>query len=377
MRHVPKRQMVGTPAAELKLAPAGSRGNPRRTPTMIQLRYVPPTLAATAVLLLSSLSSAVAARPIDPGCGDGPACAYGYECTVVGGSGCSQPACAPGEACPEPEPCVVTEEMGCTPAHCTADAECAAGMVCHAWEQPCPVTDCACAPDVPDCGCGTTTCEPTHVSMCTPRYLLPCAADADCGAGFTCQEQMTGCATAGSSGGSEPAPGAAPIPADGSAGAASDPIEPAPECSPEPSGVFQCVVKEIACAGAAECPAGWTCEQESYPTAGPCAPNTDCAAEPIPMPVSSVCRPPYYGVDSSGGLETPTTPVSQGTGTGQGTIGGESGTPSPEPNDAEDGSSHDSAACQMGHAQASSGIVSLLAMLGALLGLKRRRRAHG
>jgi hypothetical protein len=211
------------------------------------------------------------------------------------------------------------------------------------------------------------------VSMCTPRYLLPCTADAECGDGFTCQEQMTGCATPGSSGGSDPAPGAAPIPEDGTAGAASDPIEPipAPDCSPEPSGVFQCVVKDIACASAAECPAGWSCEQDSYPTAPACSPNTDCTAEPLPMPVSSACRPPYYGVDSSGELES--TPTSQG----KGTTGGDPGTPAAEANNAQDSSSHDSAACQIGHAPASSGVVSLLATLGALLGLKRRRRAHG
>jgi hypothetical protein len=344
---------------------------------MTQLRFVSATFAATAVLLLSSLSSAVAARPADPGCGTGPSCAYGFECTVVGGTGCASAACAPGQTCPEPEPCVATQEMGCTPAHCTSNAECSAGMLCHAWEQPCAVTDCACAPDVPDCGCGTTTCEPTTVSMCTPRYLLPCSADAECGDGFTCQEQMTGCATPGSAGGSDPAPAGAPLPPDNAGGAASDPIEPAPapDCSPEPSGIFQCVVKEIACTSAVECPAGWSCEQESYPTAGPCAPNTDCTADPIPMPVSSVCRPPYYAVDSSGGLEAPGVPTSEGT--GKGTAGGDPSTPAPQANNADDGTSHDSAACQMGHAPASSGIVSLLAMLGALLGLKRRRRAHG
>lgn len=341
---------------------------------MTQLRFIPATFAASAVLLLSSLSSAIVA-PL-PGCGDGPVCGVGFECTVVGGSSCaSTPPCAAGEACPEPEPCVNVEIMGCTPAHCSDDAQCAPGMLCHTWTESCPVTDCACAPNTPDCSCGTRVCDPTTVSMCTPRYVLPCKAAADCGDGFTCEEQMTGCASSGSSG-ATPEARPAPIPPNGAGGAASDPIEPAPICAPEPSGQFQCVPKQITCQSAAQCPAGWSCEQLAVDVAAPCAPGQSCEP-PAPQPSSAQCRPPYYGVDSSDDLEVPVSGTGQNPGkgtTGSGTGGGSAtGAPVPEAANDDDASSHESAACQMGRAPASSGVLSLLTLLGALLGLKRRR----
>jgi len=343
---------------------------------MTQLRFLPATFAASAVFLFSSLSSAIVA-PL-PGCGTGPACGVGFECTVVGASGscASTPPCAAGESCPAPEPCTTTEVMGCTPAHCTADAECAPGMVCHTWTEACPVTDCACAPDVPNCGCGTAACDPKSVSMCTPLYLLPCQADADCGEGFTCQEQMSGCATSGTNG-SGPTPsgaGAAPAPAGGAANEPAPLPIPVPDCSPQPTGQFQCVAKQIDCTSAAQCPAGWSCDQSVTATSPACPPGAECAADPI-QPPPAVCRPPYYGATDAGGLETPVSSNGQGTdkGTGTGT-----GTPvttptTPEATNGDDATSHDSAACQMGHAPASSGVISLVTLLGALFGLKRRR----
>lgn len=342
---------------------------------MTQLRLLPATFAASAVFLFSSLSSAIVA-PL-PGCGTGPACGVGFECTVVGASGScpSTPPCAAGQSCPEPEPCTTTEEMGCTPAHCTVDAECASGMVCHTWTEACPVTDCACAPDVPSCGCGTTVCDPKTVSMCTPRYLLPCQVAADCGEGFTCEEQMTGCASAGTNG-SGPTPsgsGAAPAPAPADGGAANEPA-PAPippaDCSPQPTGQFQCVPKQIDCNSVAQCPAGWSCDQAVVATSPACPPGAECAADPIEPP-SAVCRPPYYGASDGSDLETPVGSTGQGTPVS----GNDKGTTTPTTPEAngDDATSHDSAACQMGHAPASSGVISLLTLLGALFGLKRRR----
>ena len=347
---------------------------------MTQLRFVPATFAASAVLLLSSLSSAIIAPP--SGCGPGPACAVGFECTVVATSGCASAApCAPGASCPAPGPCVDTQEMGCTPAHCTADTECAPGMVCHAWTEPCAVTDCFCPPDAKDCNCGgPTTCEGNTVSMCTPRYLLPCKTASDCGDGFTCEVLMTGgCASSGSGGGATPQPGnagAAPSPPDGTAGTASTPL-PTDPCGPQvPSGVSQCVAKPITCASAAECPAGWSCVTEDVPTSAPACNGDHCASDPVPtpMPARSVCVPPYYGANSSGGLEVPATPTSQGTDTkGTGSAGSSTTGNNGTPETAGDASTHESSACQMGHAPASTGVLSLLAMLGALFGLKRRR----
>ncbi len=344
---------------------------------MTQLRFVPAAFTASAAFLFSSLSFALQAP--EPGCGKGPACQVGFECAVVGGSGCASAApCAPGSSCPEPEPCTTVEEYGCVPAHCTVDAECAPGMVCHAWPGDCPVTDCACAPDVPDCNCGgASQCDPKTVSMCTPRYVLPCKVDADCGTDFTCEEEIAGCASSGS-GGAEapaPAPGAAPVPDAGGAPAA-DPI-PVPNCSPQPTGIFHCVAKEIGCNAASDCPAGWVCEQPVNVTTPACPPGAACEPAADPPELKSLCRPEYYGVDSSGGLETPTVGTDKGETTSGSAGSSATGGPTPQPTDPNaadgDAESHESAACAMGHAPASSGALSLLVMLGALFGLKRRR----
>lgn len=237
------------------------------------------------------------------------------------------------------------------------------------------MTDCACAPDVPDCGCGVSACDPQTVSMCTPRYLLPCKVAADCGEGFTCEEQIKGCASSGSSGASDPTPSAdaAPAPAGGSAGL---PANPTPACEPQPTGVFQCVIKSITCTSAAQCPAGWTCEADVAPTGTACAPGQACDEKAAPQPIVATCRPPYYGGRDAddGGLEIPTSSNEQGSGTPKDpNTGAPSGTPSPEAANDDSPSSNESAACQMGHAPASSGVVSLLGLLGAMLGLARRR----
>jgi MYXO-CTERM domain-containing protein len=107
------------------------------------------------------------------------------------------------------------------------------------------------------------------------------------------------------------------------------------------------------------------------------------AAEPAPMPTSGTCQPPYYGAQTGSDLEQSTSSSSgSGTpkgGTGSGNTGTGGGTvaidPSTPENDA-DGESHESAACQFGTAPASRGAFGILALLGALLGLSRRRRAQ-
>jgi MYXO-CTERM domain-containing protein len=151
---------------------------------------------------------------------------------------------------------------------------------------------------------------------------------------------------------------------------------------------------DIACQTAAQCPAGWSCQTENVATgAAACPPGTTCSTLPVPPPPPSKCVPPYYGANSGGDLEVPSTPT---TGTGTGAIGtgtispglpstgtagsGPTGIPNegtppnkgtPEPTTSAQ--SHDVSACAMGHAPASSGALALLAMLGALFGLKRRR----
>lgn len=340
---------------------------------MTSFRFLPAAFAAPAVLLLSSFAHAIAA-PDTVGCGTGAACAQGFECTQVGASGCAAtPPCAPGSSCPEPEPCTPSVEYGCTPAHCASDAECASGMVCHEWTEPCAASDCACAPGE-KCDCGEpTTCDPKTVSMCTPKYLLPCEAAADCGPGFTCEEAES-CACSGSGGSdtpSSPGSGAAPLPpSDGGAGPSGDAAPIPPDCSCEPSGVKQCVVQEMGCDSDAACPAGWTCEAGDIATTPGCD-GEGCAERPAPLPSMPTCQPPYYGGGTGGGLEGPVTPDSGGD--GQGT--GNEGTPTSGDTGSSAGEgSGESSACQFGPASSSRGALSVLAMLGALFGVARRRR---
>jgi hypothetical protein len=362
---------------------------------MTQLRLVPRTFAASAVLALATLLPGHALAlvappgptdPADPStCQVNADCQMGFECTVVGASACGgaapAPTCPPGETCepaPMPEPCVSMEYRACTPARCMSDSDCAAGMVCHSYTTPCASIGCACPSNVPDCDCGPVPeCTPETFSMCTPQYALPCEAAADCGPGFTCEEQQS-CGCSGSEGGgSEPTPGedAAPLPPEGMAGAPAEMPEPTdplpPDCSCEPSGVSACIPQEIVCDDASDCPSGWICQQEAQADRPACFGDGCPEPEPLP-PARFLCQPEYYG-GVGVGVDDGGVPASGGPGTG--TANPEA---SPTPNGSGNGStsgeeSRESAACQMGHAPASSGVLSLLVVLGALIGLKRRR----
>lgn len=350
---------------------------------MIQLR-LPPGLAGSALLLLATLGPR-AAWALDE-CRTSADCGKGLACTVVSSGSCpGAPPCAPGVPCPEPAPCTIVEEKACTPAACTSDLQCGDGMVCHAWQTGCASTDCACASDEPSCQCDPAPeCAATSESYCTPTYLLPCQAASDCGVGFDCvEETLTTCSSGGSAGRPAPQPGAPIPPSDGdtpesgSAGSSSsgeapaplpEPIE--PSCTTEPAGVSHCVAKEIACNATSDCPVGWLCEQQSS------EPQPGCAGEgcpqPAPLPPAKrLCRPEYGGgpgYDDS--VSSPTAPGAAPL-PGKGPTSGNQNGGNPE---AASDDTHESTACQMGHAPASSGALSVLAVLGALMGLQRRRR---
>lgn len=369
---------------------------------MPKLRFVPALLALPSVLLVASVAGAVVAPGNLPAlCGNGPACEPGFECAVVGESGCSAPACAPGQKCPDQAPCATTIEYGCVPAHCVSDAQCAPGMVCHAWTESCP--SCACPANEPNCNCALPACDPVSVSVCTPRYDLPCQVASDCGPGFTCEDlQSCGCASSGTAG-SPSSAGAAPAPIPQGGSSAGSGALPPPDCSCTPTGQKQCVAQQIMCTTLSNtmCPAGWMCEPLAA-TQPACPPDSTCIG--IAPSTSGWCRPPYYGAQSSGDLNHPETsgsggavgstggststgpgmgtgtgqaaagPVPTGTGTGMTGAGGSSTTPtSPAQPGASSGDSHEVAACSFGRAPASSAWVSLLALAGALFGLKRRR----
>jgi hypothetical protein len=331
---------------------------------MTQLRFIPASLFAAASLFATVLVPTPAhALQAAPGCNTNADCAQGFECTVVGTSGCAGAAapCAPGASCPEPVPCEPMVQKACTPAHCESNADCADGMVCFDFPTSC--ADTACSSEDPDCGSAVPACDPQSNKMCAPRYVLPCQQAADCGEGFTCEPQLS-CGCSGSSGeASEPQPGSAPTPAAGAA--------PAPDCACEPTGELRCIAKEITCTMATDCPVGWTCVPEGSSEDTPACSSGDCgaAAPPRPLP-RSLCVPEYYGggddVDGSG---TPAKGEEDGSDSGT----GNGGVTPPQPQASGDSNSSESSACQMGHSPASKGAFSLLVVLGALFGLKRRR----
>jgi hypothetical protein len=330
---------------------------------MTSLRFLP-TCFASAVLLLATVAPAPA-HALQT-CVVSADCAHGFECTVVGTSGCAAAPCEPGTEC-LPAPCEVRVEMACTPVHCRSDADCSPDMVCHEFPQRCAVTDCACPPDAVDCGCGVAACDPQAEMLCTPRHALPCVAAADCGAGFSCEEQLA-CSCAGSDGGATPTPKGA-LPPDGAGAAPAPPSDDVPECSCEPTGERACVPQQIACAeGTNACPAGWSCSEVPSAAAPECR-GEDCPVNDPAVFETRFCHPDYatgQGTTSGGPTSVPASP-------GGVTKGESDDAAEAPPNAASADASNESAACQMGRAPASSGAFTLLALLGALVGLKRRR----
>jgi hypothetical protein len=342
---------------------------------MTQLRSAAP-LAASAVLALALL---VTGRASANECSTSADCDKGFECQEVGVSDCTAPApdCPPNTDCKPaaPEPCAPQALMECVPAACNIDSDCGAGMVCHDWTQVCPSVGCACPSNQPDCSCDVPACEPSTEKLCTPKYVLPCTAAADCGTGFTCEEIIAGSCSgsSGSGGGADPVPPSEgrPLPPEGAAGAPADvpaggPLP--PDCTSEPTGEFMCVPQRITCDSDAECLAGWTCVADGNVSAPACD-GGDCfaAPEPDPQPVTNHCEPKYYrggvaGVDDDFG-----TPTSGGP------KGEDGGAQNPEAASNGDADANDSSACQMGRAPASRGVLGIALMLGALFGLSRRR----
>jgi MYXO-CTERM domain-containing protein len=264
-------------------------------------------------------------------------------------------------------------------------------------------------------------CEPETHSACVPRYVPPCETDSDCGTGFTCELEQSGCgcASAGSAGssgsagsatpgntpsdgsGAKPAPdggagdGFAPPPADGGAdpappadgGAAPAPVPsdggaPPPDCSCPASTVKACKLKVTACEAASDCPAGFTCEDNP----ADCWASSDGSSGCNTPDPAKICAPPYTelvgGVGSHGSAED-----SSGTATGGDTQAGEppKGAPADPgetnngaPRDIDPGEAHDSSGsgCSVQPARGQTG--ESLALFGlALVGLSalRRRRA--
>lgn len=132
----------------------------------------------------------------------------------------------------DPEDCSEETVHLCGPTTCTSDAACTGGTSCVTFTQ----DSCeGCDPDDPESEDCEDECEVTSESYCVPPFLAPCAVDADCGPGFTCEAEVE------CSGGYDPA---------------TDTYT--EECLP--TGESRCEFTAVECTNDAECGAGLGCE---------------------------------------------------------------------------------------------------------------------
>ncbi len=351
-----------------------------------------PLLVSSLVALALMLGLARAAQAQEA-CGD-TICPKGYECTTSTEPCLARP-CVEGQECP---PCEPTEYQSCTPLPCADDADCAEGMRCITQQH----EECSggetvpCAP--PNENGGEPNCpEPTPPecttvteSLCVPMYALPCEQASDCGeSGFTCEVvEDCVCSSPGSSGSSgsatpaadagaeKPAPSDVPEPADAG-------VEPTPpdDCTCAPTDQMACRVVTMACTKeteSADCPSGWTCEQNP---SGTCWVSVDGGSGCEPADPPMLCVPPYASLGGPGrggvdqGSDSPTTP-----GSGEVSDGGTppvaegSGGSTQHAGAATPSSGGDKGGCSVGRAPGSP-VVALFGFAFAALGLARRRRS--
>ena len=355
---------------------------------------------AVSLVALATLS-VKSARADDGTCQTDTDCGKGWTCQALD-SGCgTTPSCPPDAACAPVPPCVSVAVHACVPATCASDADCADGMLCHELPVACPAVTCP-----KDADCPPIACEPAP-KQCTYKYELPCSADADCGAGFSCAfgEECSGGTAAADAGTPTPAePPATP----GAAGNANLPPD-ATTCTT--STVGSCRVTPVPCQNNTDCQTGWSCSNvaPSYgcaesgsamsspsadggvptptptptPTPGSAgsAGNGDTGVDgggclPAPSPIMQ-CVPPGYSAGSDGhgvgeGAGTPT-----GTGNdGTLSIGGASSTPpkaAPGATTDANSTTSNSTSCSVSVPGAPSRSGLALLALG-LLGFVRRRR---
>ena len=392
-------------------------------------------IAAAALLAVSGTSRAQT-------CTSDSDCPKGMTCQASGDTPVPAIACVSdaGECPPLPGQPVAT----CQLASCQSDADCGQDMVCRSSS----FTSCSASGSAPvKCDPGATTCEPvppppppkceeTTVSQCIFKWQLPCNADADCGAGFVCQPNVTtACSGVAGSTGTKTATGSAGSGVGGASGGVEVPLPTppslprdagtptAPECKVETSFPGYCQAKATSCNVDSDCPSNWICVEsvvrsgggvvssggasgtgdEPVSMAGEPAVAKDAGAAPAPMPLpidtdtststvttTKTCQPSHYGQPISIGGAEGQGGASGGSDTGSVRYAADAGAkgtvtnpaPSPAPPSAAGGPVADTQAaaattgggCAIGAGALSGGSGLVLALLAGLAILPRRRR---
>ena len=239
------------------------------------------TLAGGALWMCAAMicgeASTAHAQSLGAECGAGGSCDEGLACEQVGTVGCPASPCSSDGTCEPAPPCEEEPYHACIPVRCDPTQAGGCGtLVCKTFT----LSDCPAGAPGETVGAGGASgggsgdsgggdaaggapgapppppdeeCESHSESFCVPPYIGPCAADADCGPGFSCVE-IESCACHGGAG-STGAGGYGGVPS-GAGGEGGE-----PECVCEPSGESWCRVDPIPCETDGDCEDGTSCQE--------------------------------------------------------------------------------------------------------------------
>lgn len=390
----------------------------------MKLRLLPALLLASSTLI----AAPAFAQDLDSECTVDADCPMDYSCQEIGAYACaSPPPCLEGdvecemERANEPD-CESGVIMGCVappPEQCDPSADesaCGAGLTCltYTYEQ-CsgggydggPVT-CTVDPDGnEECGAPTPgepieepSCTTESESYCVPDYFAPCQVDADCGGGFSCVDEPDDCYSVCSAGGGT----------DISCAEGEEcPTEPAPDCMEvceDASGDKYCELQQVECTSDADCAGDLTCQQiESYESQPPVlcgggAPDEpgmggsdmgddepDCGEpEPVVPVTQNYCLPVGWerwvgadgpqggGADYDEAVAEVTGREGDDNGSGDWKLIDKQAPEAPQQDGGEASGEEADGGCQSAKGGSPAGGLGLLAALGMMLGLRRRKQ---
>lgn len=311
-------------------------------------------------------------------------CPDDYDCEVTTLDYCIDPfPCDPDdENCFTDEPnCFEETRTRCIPPQCETDSDCSGDTLCVEYVyEACTGggTSPGCA-DGPVIGVGSDgedpdsgddepedtedtedtdcvvedsdepECDISIERYCVPPYLAPCDEDADCGDGFTCEDDsMVSCVDT------------------------SDP-DTDPVCdSGDEDAPGRCSLDHAECQADADCEYGFVCHDSDGPA---CPPQTgDGDDEPCDDTVAGFCAPPDYYSHSTGGDREPTSETPGSTEEGELIDSSRVGDGSAPNDDAGQSAEAESAGgCSTTGESTTPSLFFVIALLAGAVGIRRRR----